>query len=111
MLVIPTIDGFALLAQLVEFSLFLARCAFGDFAIVLCMNNEHSVAQFGVASLQMGRDLIAVPCVVRHHEQDGLFFHLGQLVVGFFPFEITLVPAFISPASTSMSSCRYETPK
>ena len=59
--------------RLFEFLLVLAGGGFGNFAVVLGVNDEHAALQLGADFLEIFADLVAVARVVHHDEEHGLF--------------------------------------
>ena len=76
-----------LLAQFLQFFLALARGGFGNFTVVLGVNDQHGVFQVRVMPLKILGHVVAVAGVVGHHEQDGLLAHLFVLGIRLAPFD------------------------
>jgi len=64
--------AFAWARSLSQFFLALAGGRFGNLAVGLGVNHQHRVFQLGVVAFQIRRDIVAIPRVIGHHEQDRL---------------------------------------
>ena len=83
---LPGVDLVRLLAQNLEIFLVLARGRFGNLAVGLGVDHQHSALQLRANLLQVRAHLIAVLGVIHHHEQHGLLAQLLVLGVALAPF-------------------------
>ena len=95
---LPGVNLVGFLAQLFQFLLVLAGRGFGNFAVVLGVNDEHRALQFGADLFEIRADVIAVAGVVHHDEQDGFFaerFVFGVALLPFLDAELEVVVVFL----------------
>ena len=94
----PGVDLVGLLAEQFEFLLVLAGSGFGDFAVVLGVDDEHRALQFGADLFEVGADLVAVAGVVHHDEEHGLLAErlvFGVALAPFLDAELQVVVVFL----------------
>ena len=95
---LPRINFVGLLAQHIQFLFFLAGRGFGNFAVVLGVNDQHRALQFGTDLFEIRADVIAIAGVVHHDEQDGLFAERVVFGIALAPFlnaELQVVVVFL----------------
>src|ERR1039458_9578696 len=95
----PGINFVGLFAQKIQFLFFLAGRDFGNFPVVLRVNDQHRALQFGADFFEVSANVIAIARVVHHDEQDGFFAELVVFGVADAPFlnaELQIVVIFLS---------------